>query len=377
MIKLHKIKLGAALLVSTAFSSVDIVLAQTCTVPPTCESLGYDRTAGECSDAVKSLRCPLDKDKVFCLTAAEIEEIVGGTPGTKVAEIGDIVYTDTISAEPIPGRVPVGIVYDISGKMVSIAEYGREPGTNTGCEKHVADGIDNWEKAKQEDMGSIKAHLTKINVALAKISTETPKIGNSDQYHDNCYRTSDGRGAACMYPNLSISSESGECKYCASYQDFPLTRCVRKFGPNGANDVGNTAPVTTYKVGDAYKDNDGNVIGTVVAITNGGKSGTIAYAEGSGTSSDASVKCSQKTTGGKAWTLASGAHACTLLKTAGSSAYGCGSSMTETFTCGIHSADGLAICINSKACTNKNKSSWQSFGCTVNDTLTYVCTASF
>jgi len=383
MNKKCNLKIGVALMLSTALSCAN-VSAQTCTVPPTCESLGYDKSESECSDAIKTLHCPLDKTKVFCLTAEEVVAAVGssgGNPGTKVAEIGDIVYTDTISANPIPGRVPVGIVYDISGKMVSIAEY-HDGDHGTACSSHVADGVNDWKNATQEDMGSIKTHLDIINATIAKISSETPKIGNasSSDYYKYCYRVSDGYGAVCMNPSVALSTKnnsSAGCQACEGYYSHEMgRRCVRKFGPNGANDVASTpapTPVTTYAVGDAYKDSEGNVIGTVVAISNGGKSGTIAFAEGSGTSGDAGVKCSQKTTGGKAWTLASGAHACTLLKTAGSYE-NCGYSYGR-MTCGIHSANGQGACNNGNKCFDTDTGYRTS--CAVSDSLTYVCTTTF
>jgi len=382
-------KIGAALMLSTALSCAN-VSAQTCTVPPTCESLGYDKSESECSDAIKTLHCPLDKTKVFCLTAEEVVAAVGssgGNPGTKVAEIGDIVYTDTISANPIPGRVPVGIVYDISGKMVSIAEYGKED----KCSAHIADGTTNWTLASMEDMGSIKANVDKINATIQKIGNSAPSLAttytSSDTFRSSCYLASNGQ--ACMLSGKALTDEDTHgCDRCQDvhyWDSVSKSRCVRKFGPNGANDVASTpapTPATTYAVGDAYKDSEGNIIGTVVAVDSSKQHGTIAYAEGSGTSSDAGIKCSQKTTGGKAWTLASGAHACTLLKTAGSC-----SSIYSTFcefntdnddvkvTCGLHASEGQGRCLNSKwylAGSEQTKTS-----CAISDSLTYVCTTTF
>lgn len=44
-----KMTIGAMLLLTTAFSAFS-ANAQTCAVPPTCESLGYDKSADECVD---------------------------------------------------------------------------------------------------------------------------------------------------------------------------------------------------------------------------------------------------------------------------------------------------------------------------------------
>ena len=51
-----KMTIGAMLLLTTAFSVAE-VRAQTCVVPPTCEGLGYDKSASDCGGLAK-LRCP-------------------------------------------------------------------------------------------------------------------------------------------------------------------------------------------------------------------------------------------------------------------------------------------------------------------------------
>ncbi len=68
MNKICSLNLGTALLVSSVFSPAQIVLAQSCTIPPTCESLGYDKNPSDCVDKA-ILKCPLDKTKIFALTA--------------------------------------------------------------------------------------------------------------------------------------------------------------------------------------------------------------------------------------------------------------------------------------------------------------------
>ena len=45
--------------------SVQSAAAQVCTVPPTCDALGYTKSAAECGSN-PMLKCPLDQSKVFC-----------------------------------------------------------------------------------------------------------------------------------------------------------------------------------------------------------------------------------------------------------------------------------------------------------------------
>ena len=74
-----KMTIGAMLLLTTAFSAFS-VNAQTCAVPPTCESLGYDKSADECS-GLAQLKCPFDQSKYFCTAyrnAGEGEPIAVG-----------------------------------------------------------------------------------------------------------------------------------------------------------------------------------------------------------------------------------------------------------------------------------------------------------
>ena len=47
--------------------SVQSAAAQVCTTPPTCDALGYTKTASECGSN-PMLKCPLDQSKVFCHT---------------------------------------------------------------------------------------------------------------------------------------------------------------------------------------------------------------------------------------------------------------------------------------------------------------------
>ena len=86
-----KLTIGAMLLLTTAFSVAE-VRAQTCVVPPTCEGLGYDKTASDCGGLAK-LRCPFDDSKYFCTAYLNPD---GSSPAT----VGDIVYSDGTYSSP-------------------------------------------------------------------------------------------------------------------------------------------------------------------------------------------------------------------------------------------------------------------------------------
>lgn len=62
---------------------VSTVLAQTCAVPPTCETLGYVKLATQC-EGKDSLKCPFDLSKYFCVTVSE-----SGSTGGKTYKVGD------------------------------------------------------------------------------------------------------------------------------------------------------------------------------------------------------------------------------------------------------------------------------------------------
>ena len=73
-----KMTIGAMLLLTTAFSAFP-ANAQTCAVPPTCESLGYDKSADECS-GLAQLKCPFDQS----ISTFSIESALGGGGGRSV-----------------------------------------------------------------------------------------------------------------------------------------------------------------------------------------------------------------------------------------------------------------------------------------------------
>lgn len=265
-------KIGASLLVLGMMISgramAQAETTPTCVKAPTCEELGYDKVASDCGELAK-LRCPFDPDKYFCTAYTDQN-------GKKLAEIGDFVYVDAISAEPISGRIPVGIVYDLSGKMMSIAQFTGS--TSSQCASYTTDGTSGWSLASMEDMGLIKANVDKINAQLAKIPN-TQKIettgGGSDG--DRFWWTSNGM-SACMLKDIAINGGTNSI-FGGCYSNYNKNQgaahhalCVRSFGSGGA---GNDPTPTTYKVGDVYTDDKGKAIGTVFEIDSGGTHGRI------------------------------------------------------------------------------------------------------
>ena len=64
--------------------SVQSAAAQVCVTPPTCDALGYNKSASQCT-GMTMLQCPLDQSKVYCPSADEIN-----SSGTY--KVGDYYY---------------------------------------------------------------------------------------------------------------------------------------------------------------------------------------------------------------------------------------------------------------------------------------------
>ena len=376
-----KLTIGAMLLLTTAFSVAE-VRAQTCVVPPTCEGLGYDKTASDCGGLAK-LRCPFDDSKYFCTAYTDQN-------GNKKAEVGDIVYTDAISAEVLPGRIPVGIVFDVSGKMMSIQQFNS---TADPCGSYSIDGISGWRLPTLEEAALIKPNLSIINATLGKISGTTQFKTSSACDRGNaellwltsstsaCFAadvsqvTGENRFTSSSCNNPSNGSYDYYAKGCCrrenadrcNYASYAF--CVREFSGSGAGEAGKV-----YQVGDAYVSEDGNVVGIVVEVDGSGQHGTVALASGTGTNLEATMACANKSTPGHAWKLATGQHTCALLKNAGS-ASDCSYSAIGRITCGARSSAGEAVCQNGvwNACTKPNNRT----NCTSDSSLSYVCETSF
>ena len=82
-----------------------------CTPTPDCATLGYTKTASDCS-GVAAIKCPFDTSKLFCE-----EKIL-----TKTCDsVGDVLYGDgtcAISPDKLDSsRPPIGIVFDVANHL--------------------------------------------------------------------------------------------------------------------------------------------------------------------------------------------------------------------------------------------------------------------
>ena len=284
-----KMTIGAMLLLTTAFSAFP-ANAQTCAVPPTCESLGYDKSADECS-GLAQLKCPFDQSKYFCTAYRNAGE------GEPIA-VGDIAYSDgTYSAVPIPTKIPVGVVYSTSGLIVALSPYKTNvnPGSGlsaTACQSFTTNGKNGWTNPTLEELQSVYANRSKVETTLATLSA-TP-LGTEKYIYD----------VSSYCPDYLVFA-TGKTDNCSN---GAVLRCVNTL----AKIAGDTTPTTTYKVGDTYVK-DGVALGTVVSVDSTGQHGKLAISRGSTTStSEASTLCNGMTAGGAIWGLASCPHACQI-----------------------------------------------------------------
>lgn len=83
-----------ASLIALAFSSMN-AQAQTCTVPPTCEALGFTLTASDCVGKT-TLKCPFDQNKIYCPSDNEVFQSykLGDTYKVNGIAVGTIIQTN-------------------------------------------------------------------------------------------------------------------------------------------------------------------------------------------------------------------------------------------------------------------------------------------
>lgn len=290
-----KMTIGAMLLLTTAFSAFS-ANAQTCAVPPTCESLGYDKSADECS-GLAQLKCPFDQSKYFCTAYRNAGE------GEPIA-VGDIAYSDgTYSAVPIPSKTPVGVVFNTSGLVIALLPYKTDIDdfasvSETMCSGYSSGSTSGWQNPSKAELQSIYANKTKIDATLTTLATTT--LGTGRYIYDtgsNCHN----------HINFSTGKDMTDC----SISSNGIMRCVNTL----AKIAGDTTPTTTYKVGDTYVK-DGVALGTVVSVDSTGQHGKVAIARGSvdGLTNAAPI-CNSLTAGGLLWGLANKTDTCKLVQT--------------------------------------------------------------
>ena len=290
-----KMTIGAMLLLTTAFSAFS-VNAQTCAVPPTCESLGYDKSADECS-GLAQLKCPFDQSKYFCTAYRNAGE------GEPIA-VGDIAYSDgTYSAVPIPSKTPVGVVFNTSGLVIALLPYKTDIDdfnsvSETMCSGYSSGGTSGWQNPSKAELQSIYANKTKIDATLTTLATTT--LGTGKYIYDT--------GSSCHnHIDFSTGKDMTDC----SINSNGIMRCVNTL----AKIAGGTTPTTTYKVGDTYVK-DGVALGTVVSVDSTGQHGQVAIARGSvdGLTNAAPI-CNSLTAGGLLLGLANKTDTCKLVQT--------------------------------------------------------------
>lgn len=290
-----KMTIGAMLLLTTAFSAFS-ANAQTCAVPPTCESLGYDKSADECS-GLAQLKCPFDQSKYFCTAYRNAGE------GEPIA-VGDIAYSDgTYSAVPIPSKTPVGVVFNTSGLVIALLPYKTDIDdfasvSETMCSGYSSGSTSGWPNPSKAELQSIYANKTKIDATLTTLATTT--LGTGRYIYDtgsNCHN----------HINFSTGKDMTDC----SISSNGIMRCVNTL----AKIAGDTTPTTTYKVGDTYVK-DGVALGTVVSVDSTGQHGKLAISRGSvdGLTNAAPI-CNSLTAGGLLWGLANKTDTCKLVQT--------------------------------------------------------------
>ena len=290
-----KMTIGAMLLLTTAFSAFS-ANAQTCAVPPTCESLGYDKSADECS-GLAQLKCPFDQSKYFCTAYRNAGE------GEPIA-VGDIAYSDgTYSAVPIPSKTPVGVVFNTSGLVIALLPYKTDIDdfasvSETMCSSYSSGSTSGWQNPSKAELQSIYANKTKIDATLTTLATTT--LGTGKYIYDT--------GSSCHnHIDFSTGKDMTDC----SISSNGIMRCVNTL----AKIAGDTTPTTTYKVGDTYVK-DGVALGTVVSVVSTGQHGQVAIARGSvdGLTNAAPI-CNSLTAGGLLWGLANKTDTCKLVQT--------------------------------------------------------------
>ena len=307
-----KMTIGAMLLLTTAFSAFS-ANAQTCAVPPTCESLGYDKSADECS-GLAQLKCPFDQSKYFCTAYRNAGE------GKPIA-VGDIAYSDgTYSAVPIPSKTPVGVVFNTSGLVIALLPYKTDIDdfasvSETMCSGYSSGSTSGWQNPSKAELQSIYANKTKIDATLTTLATTT--LGTGRYIYDtgsNCHN----------HINFSTGKDMTDC----SISSNGIMRCVNTL----AKIAGDTTPTTTYKVGDTYVK-DGVAVGTIVKVDSTGQHGTVAFTGGTASATEANTICNGKSVAGLNWTLATASSACKLLK---------GNSAIDE--CAVHTSSGSGWC---------------------------------
>ena len=128
--------------------SLQSAAAQVCTVPPTCDALGYTKSASECS-GMTMLKCPLDQSKVYCPSADEISS-------SKTYKVGDT-YVDA-------NGTGIGTVVKVDkggqhGIVVIAGGTGDGATATTTCASRTAGGL-SWSLASGDNACKIDGNAS-------------------------------------------------------------------------------------------------------------------------------------------------------------------------------------------------------------------------
>ena len=186
--------------ISSAFGlilSVTNSYAIDCTPTPDCVTLGYTKTASDCS-GVASIKCPFDTSKVFCdeKTAKACDKI------------GDIAYSDGTCVVKLskldPLRQAIGVVVNVSPLTVisfdenhsinSINWYDAE----SYCDNYSAHGLTDWRLPTSSELTIIYSNTTNLNNVQGSLN-QLGKPVFTGKYWDSSFTM--GKEQTGMYPH--------------------------------------------------------------------------------------------------------------------------------------------------------------------------------
>ncbi len=109
--------------------------AQTCVPPPSCDTLGFTKTAADCAGKT-ILKCPFDKTKVYCPGVEEQTKMyaLGDTYFADGVAVGKVIKLDCPKTETTCSH---GVVATVGTRSGTFTEAG------LGCASIVAGGL-NW-----------------------------------------------------------------------------------------------------------------------------------------------------------------------------------------------------------------------------------------
>ena len=246
-----KLTIGATLLLTTAFSGAE-VKAQTCAIPPTCDSLGYTMSEADCDGAV--IKCPFDTTKVYC---------------PKLAQDGS-------NSQNYPCSSKYYLTFSSSSALGNRCDYGSSTPFTTQITLYTPDLICNATNTNPSATPAVSVGFGSDVLAQQKCQSAYLYAMNSKV--------------------VGCCNDEGE---------------ITTLLPPMLEATGVKVPAV---VGEDYYV-DGASVGTVVARDSGtssGWSGVVATFAGLATKTEASALCTNLKTGGLNWSLASGDYTCLL-----------------------------------------------------------------